>query len=193
MRANRSQRGVGRKCLCAVLVVILLSCQSIAQTANQTTTNGSFQPKSVSLAHLYWHFLVHQNHLDSLAASMESRGVDGSALRNDLQVRLHLSDAEFGPIRASSRRLAAELDGLDQQAAAMRALGASSANSAKLAALVVQREAYINAEISYLSASLTPRDKAILESFMAQFFAPKTISVPATSLSGQSTTGTVQP
>jgi hypothetical protein len=186
--------------IAALLSAAMLACTISHQAAGQTTvpqqlppSSGRPQPKPVSLPHLYWHFLVHQNHLDSLAARMESQGTDGSAIRNDLQVRLQFSDAEFVPIRASSQRLAAELDGLDKQAAVIQASGTSSSNRVQLAALAAQRETYINAEISYLAASLTPKDKTILESFMVQFFAPKTISASAPLSTGQSTNGTVQP
>ena len=182
MIANQLRSRVARKCLGGLLLIIAISCQGVGQTAvPQGASSGLSQPKPVPLPHLYWHFLVYQNVLDTTAANREAHGKGGSWLRNDLQTKMGFSDAEYAQIRASSQRLSAELKVLDAQAATIRASGASPANNAQLKALVAQREAYINAEISTLKMALPPERIAAFEAFITQFFAPKklTYQMPA--------------
>lgn len=113
------------------------------------------QGKPLPLAHLYYYFLLHQNALDSKAASEDAKGRDGSWLRNHHQVNLGFSDSDYAVIRTSSRRLAAEIKELDAQVAAMRSSGPSAANSAQLKTIIAEREAYINAEVAYLKKELS--------------------------------------
>jgi hypothetical protein len=63
------------------------------------------QPRPASVPHLYWHFLMYQNHLDRAAAAHEKQGKDGKWLRNHLQQRLGFTDSQFAPIRTSAQRL----------------------------------------------------------------------------------------
>jgi len=52
------------------MVMLLLTCVSLHQAAGHTQTaqqpsGAPSQPMQVSLAHLYWHFLIYQNYLDT--------------------------------------------------------------------------------------------------------------------------------
>jgi hypothetical protein len=146
----------------------------------------------VPLAHLYWHFLVHQNQLDKKAAELEAQGKDGKWLRNHLQQNLGFSDAEFAQIRTSSVRLTAEVKNFDGQAAAIRAAGISPASREQLKDLTAQREAAIKTEITYLKQTLPPDKVAAFEVFLTQFFSPKNIVIKAPSSTGQSAPAAVQ-
>lgn len=145
-----------------------------ALTQQQQTSSEWSQPKPLSLAHLYWHFLVYQNHLDTKAAALNAQGIDGSKMHNYMQNRLGLSDTDFTAVRTSSVRLTAEVNALDAQAATILVGGHTSTSYAQLSALTVQRETDINAEISYLKQLLSPAQIAALESFLTSFYAPTT-------------------
>ena len=160
------------------VLIVLLACASPNRIEGQVApaqrppvlTNRSLQP--LSLPHLYWHFLVYQNHLDSKAAAITVEGQDGNGMRNLLQKKLGFSDADFAPIRTSSARLTAEVQALDAQAVAIRAAGPSSTSFDQLHALTGQRETEINAEISYLKQNLSPGKMHALEAFLTTFFSP---------------------
>jgi hypothetical protein len=107
---------------------------------------------------------------------MSAQGKDGTWLRNDLQTRLQFSDADFAPIRASSHELASELALINQQISSLQISNPSAAQIAQMQRLVAQREADINAELLVLTQALSPQKRAALESFMTQFFAPKSLS-----------------
>jgi hypothetical protein len=157
---------------------MLTMCAQFRPVMGQTTptqqqpSRKPLQVRPVSLAHLYWHFLVYQNHLDTKAAATTVGGRDGTGMRNLLQKQLGCSDADFAPIRTSSARLTAEVQALDAQAATIRAAGPSSTSFDQLHALTVQREADINAEISYLKQNLSPGRINALEAFLTKFFSP---------------------
>lgn len=156
-----------------VLAICGLSHAAMGQAApapSQQPSSKTTQFKPVSLAHLYWHFLTLQNHLDTKATELESQGKDGSGLRNQLQKTLGWSDTDYAPIRTSSVRLTAKVKDLDVQAVAIRKAGPSSSNYDQLKALTVQREADINSEISYLKQSLTPDKTLGFESFLTKLF-----------------------
>jgi hypothetical protein len=176
-----------------LLKVMLLSCTLLYPAMGQSTPaqrqrppRSLTPPRPLSLAHLYWHFLFYQNHLDTKAAVLDSQGKKGSLMRNHLQQKLGLSDADFALIRTSSVRLTAEVKALDAQAVAIRAAGPSSSSFDQLKALTGQRETDINAEISYLKQNLPPRKIKEFEVFLTQFFSP-TNAVPRPSFA------TVQP
>jgi hypothetical protein len=144
----------------------------------QTTPTQQKQPptkqpqfKPVLLEHLYWHFLILQNFLDTKAATQESQGKDGK-LRGDLQKALGWPDTDYAPIRVSSVRLTAKVKDLDAKAAAIQKAGASSSSHDQLKALTVQREACINSEISYLKQNLPPDKIKAFEAFLTQLFSP---------------------
>ena len=172
--------------LLSLLGLLFMLCasahQAIGQQKTQAKPNAAAQPRPISLPHLYWHFLIQQSNLDAAAAQLQAKDKDGNALRNDLQTRLGFSDADYAPIRASSQRLASELAPLSQQ---LKDLQRSPSNAAQAQALIAQRETYIANEIYNLSIELSPQNKAALESFMTQFFAPKRITFHAAPPAGQ--------
>jgi hypothetical protein len=178
--ARRSQYDSIAALLSALLLAFILPQSAMSQSApaqQQQTSNASSQHKPVPLAHLYWHFLVHQNHLDESAANETAQGRDGSWLRNHHQASLGFSEADYAVIRTSSARLTAEVKDIDAQAAAIRAAGPSATSAAQLKALYVQREAAINAEITYLKQALPPDKLAAFEAYITQFFSSKKVSV----------------
>ncbi|MGA2898207.1 MAG: hypothetical protein ABSE27_11525 [Acidobacteriaceae bacterium] len=148
----------------------------VAPAQPQQPSKGSSQFKPVSLEHLYWHFLVLQNYLDTKSVELESNGKDGRGLRNNLQKQLGWSDADYALIRTSSVRLTAELKDLDAQAAAIRTADMSSSSHEQLKALTVQRETSINSEITFLKQNLPPDKIRAFEIFLIQLFAPKSVS-----------------
>jgi len=163
----------------------------------QQPSRGPSQFKPVSLEHLYWHFLVLQNYLDTKSVELESNGKDGRGLRNNLQKQLGWSDADYALIRTSSVRLTAELKDLDAQAASIRAAGTSSSSHEQLKALTVQRETSINSEITFLKRNLPPDKIRAFDIFLIQLFAPKSVSPRPPSpekpaVTGQSTSAAVQ-
>jgi hypothetical protein len=161
-----------------------------AAQAAPTQPSASSQLQPVSLPHLYWHFLIHQNELDVLAAQLTAQGQDGDALRNDFQTQLGFSDADYAPIRTSSQRLAAELAPIDAQ---LKALKGSPGSAGQAQALIAQLESYVNNEVYNLSIELPAQNKAALEQFMRQFFAPKSISATLPAASGSAAGQAVQP
>jgi hypothetical protein len=72
-----------------------------------------------SVPHLYWHFLMYQNHLDRAAAAHEKQGKNGKWLRNHFQQRLGFTDEQFAPVRTTAQRLAPELAAIKAQAVAI--------------------------------------------------------------------------
>ena len=189
-RELRTTSGLSFISLMLLLSAPAALCQTQQAPPPQAAGMASLQP--VSLTHLYWHFLIYQNHLDSVAATMSSQGQDGSELGNDLQRRMGFSDADFAPIRASGVRLSSEIQALDAQAAAIRANGVSPSNTAQLQALTAQREADINAEITSLKQALSPDKITAFETFITQFFAPKPLTVQFPATSGQAAPPAVQ-
>ena len=175
-----------------LLGFVLMMCGLMRPAMGQATPTQQEQPSSkptqprpVSLEHLYWHFLVYQNHLDTKAEDLRTHGKDGSGLRNQLQKKAGLSDAEFVHIRTSSVRLSAKVKDLDGQAVAIRAAGHSSTSYDRLHALTVQREASINSEISYLKQNLPPDKIKSFEAFLTQFFSPNNAVPRSPSSTGQ--------
>jgi hypothetical protein len=169
---------------------ILMTCFSLHQGMSQGTSPQQPQPsvglsqfRAVPLAHLYWHFLMYQNHLDTKAEELTAQGKDGSVMHDYLQKKMRLSDADFAPIRTSSVRLTAKIKTLDAQAVAIRATGMTPSSHDQLKTLTAQREANIAAEISYLRQELPPDKINAFETFLTQFFSlanavPRTSSSP---------------
>jgi len=146
---------------------------------------------AVSLSHLYWHFLLYQNHLDSRAAEQAQKGKDGRLLSSHLQTELGFSSVEFGHIRVSSVRLSAKLTALNERAAVIVAHKDPN-GSAQLLALMAERESAINVEVAYLRDALGPSKTATFEAFLIQMFSPKPLAVKVPPSSETSSQG-VQP
>jgi hypothetical protein len=162
-----------------LLGFMLTMCASLHPAMGQSAPVQPLQPSSkpsqikpVSLAHLYWHFLAYQNHLDTKSADLGAHGKDGSIMHNHMQKKLGFSDIDYAAIRTSSIRLSAEVKDLDAKAAAIHKAGASSSSHDQLRALSVQREADINYEIAYLKQSLPPDKIKAFEAFVTQLFSP---------------------
>ena len=153
-----------------LLSILLLTCALMHSVVGQSQQSSSGSSQPVSLAHLYWHFLTYQNHLDTVAAAQAAQGINGTSLNGIMQARLGFPDADFAFVRTSSVRLTAEVQALNAQAAAVQAGGTTSTSQAQLSALTTQREADINAEISYLQQNLSPAEVTSLESFLYQLF-----------------------
>jgi hypothetical protein len=179
-----------RLALLTVSGPLLLSLAFAQQPAATPQQNQAQAPKTVPLPHLYWHFLMWQNHLDSAAAEHEKAGRDGAWLRTYVEKRLGFSDAEFAPVRESAQRLQATIAGLDSQAMvivqkdrAMYAKGLLAASDSppglpRLRELTQERETAISDEIAQLNAALGPVNSARLRSFIEKSFSTNVKAVP---------------
>jgi hypothetical protein len=90
------------------------SLSGVTQDANSSGLSLKHSPPS--LPHLYWHFLLYQNHLDRAAAAHEQQRKDGNWLRNHFQQRLNFSDAQFAIVRQTAQRLEPELKEITSKA-----------------------------------------------------------------------------
>jgi len=162
------------------------------QVSNPARPATAAQLKPVSLAHCYWHFLMYQNYLDVKAAEQTTQRRASGLTGTHLQIKLGLTDAEFAPIRTSSKRLAAEVNALNGKAAAIVA-AKTPTSGAQLRALTAEREADINAEVMYLRGALGPAKTAAFEAFITQMFSPKTVGVRLTAPPPTSGATGVQP
>jgi hypothetical protein len=177
---------------------MLLSCGLLYPAVSQTTQSeqsaslGQARPHVIPIGHYYWHYLVHQNQLDQLAAAREAKGQDGKWLRNHLQTSLGFSDADYAAVRTSSRRLATELGALNAQAATIRAEGPSPAGFEQLKSLTVLREVQVNTEVSYLRRALPPDKIATFEAFMVRFLSHTTAGSPPSLATGKTIPTAVQ-
>jgi hypothetical protein len=161
-------------------------------TSRQLPSHGSFQIRPVSMAHLYWHFMTYQNHLEQKATEQELQGKDGGRLRSQLQKQAGLSDADYAPIRVSSVRLSSKVKEMDARAAKIREAGISSSSIDQLRAVTVEREAAINSEILYLKQNLSKDNIRTFEAFLTKFFSLNN-ALPRTHLpAGQSGSALVQ-
>src|SRR6266478_3630227 len=70
----------------AGFVCILAVFPLFSQSVNLITPKS--QKERAPLSHLYWHFLLYQNHLDRAAADHEQQGKDGRWLSNHFQKQL---------------------------------------------------------------------------------------------------------
>jgi hypothetical protein len=186
------------KGLITILSFMLLSCGLLYPAVSQTTqpkqsaSLGQARPNVIPIEHYYWHYLVHQNQLDQLAAAREAKGQDGRWLRSHLQTSLGFSDADYASVRISSKRLATELNALNAQAATIRATGPSSASFEQLKSLTAQREVQVNAEVFYLRQTLPPDKIAAFEAFMVQFLSHTTAGLPPSLATGKTAPTAVQ-
>lgn len=177
------------KLVALVLALCALPLQLAAQAA-QNPTGTSSQLKPLSVPHLYWHFLIHQSELDAYAAKLTAEGYNGKALRDDMQIRLGFSDADYAPIRTSSQQLASELQPIEAQLQSL--MKSPFWSPSQVQPLIAQREADINNVVYNLSNKLSAKNKAALESFMRSFFAPKAVSTAAVAKVSGSTSKEMQ-
>jgi len=158
-----------------------------AQAPKQAASSTPKQP--VPLAHLYWHFLMYQNHLDRAAVLHEQQGKNGAWLRDHFQKRLAFTDAQFTAVRAAAQRLEPKLKAIRGEAMAVvqsdrkitgvpmpaggppvpsgfRDVNQAPPGRARLHELQLQHEAAITAEVAKLKQDLGPEASAKLESFL---------------------------
>lgn len=164
-----------------VLLVATTSPCMLGQTP--ASSSNAVQPIAVPLSHLYWHFLILQNHLDRVAAVHEQQGEDGSALRNYYQKRLGFTDVQFVPVRDAGLRLEPQLKAIDAEVKAI--IDADHARHPRvlaspkdlppvppeLAELQRKREQTIEHEVQSLKLALGAQRTTKLETFLTQEFA----------------------
>lgn len=146
--------------LCAIRhPAIAQQAQTQPSQTPATTTNAA------SMTLMYWMFLSCQHHLDVAAANFEQSGKgDASGLRNALQKQLNFSDADYAPVRASSERLAAEMQSLYAEV--------KSDPSAR-PWLSEARDEDVQAEMNTLDNSLSSQNKAALDALVVRLFSPR--------------------
>jgi hypothetical protein len=172
------------------LIAIALLC---GQTSGQTTTAAPLTlgtPTRASLPHLYWHLLMYQNHLDSIAADHEKQGKDSVWLQFHLQQRLGFTDAEFAPVRESAQRLEKTIAGIDAKAKAIIKAGRAQYGKGllpsgvqppgweQLKELNQERETAIADEISKLNDALGADDAAKLQEYIEKEFSSDVTASP---------------
>lgn len=158
--------------------------------------------KGVPLTHLYYHFLLLQNYLDTKAASLDAQGQNGNFVRADLQKKMGFSDTDYAPIHDSAGRFASELGQLETQVKAINetvraerkmegvSFGTPPPPNDELKTLRLQRDADLDAEIASLTQNLSAKNKEKLEQFLVVFFAPKNLSVHIPAAAGQAASST---
>ncbi|HMD83987.1 MAG TPA: hypothetical protein VKO18_04710 [Terriglobia bacterium] len=169
-------RRIGLLGLAGTLLCVLVGVPALAQTSSPVPSKG--QKVQAPLSHLYWHFLLYQNHLDKVATQREQQGKNGAWLRNHFQNELGFTDAQFAVVRATAQRLETELKGVDAQAKAIidadHAAHRQQSGSPhtwrpvppELKALQQQHEAVIQSEVSHLKGALGPDLAAKLDALL---------------------------
>jgi hypothetical protein len=178
---------------------ILTACSlvhpAMAQFTSQQpplSSGAAIQQKPIPIEHLYWYFLVYQNHLDTKAAELATQGKNGDSVRNALQNKLGWSDADYAVLRGSASRLAVDANAIAAQTVAIRPGGQSVSNPAQLGALRTQRNAHLNNEVTTIR-NLLPSDKVVaFESFLTRFFIQTGPSAHPVAASGQAISKGVQ-
>jgi hypothetical protein len=164
------------------IIFFITASLALGQTASIPPPGGERTP--LPLSHLYWHFLIHQDHLDRAAVLRQKQGKDGSWLHDYYQRRLGFNDAEFRPVRQTALRLEAELNDIDAKVkSVVKAARAAHPRVLKsprdlpplppeLYELREQHEAAIAREVARLKAALGVERTAKLEAFLRNDFAP---------------------
>jgi hypothetical protein len=172
------------------LLPLVLTFAGYAQTSGTPTISShkADPAKPVPLPHLYWHFLIYQQHLEDTANAREKQGLESEWLRNYVQAKLGFTDAEYAPIRASASRLNTEVLAMNGQAKtiiaadrAARRKGLIPADEAppgiaKLKTLTGQREAAIQSEIDSINKTLSVDKQAALQKFLTGQFSQNVIA-----------------
>jgi hypothetical protein len=166
----------------AVVLVATVTLLCTTWSLGQASSAHVVRTMPVPLSHLYWHFLLLQNHLDRVAAVHEQKGEDGSGLRNYYQNLLGFTDAQFTPVRQVAQRLEPALKAIDEEVKAVidadharhsRVLASPSdlpPVPAELVQLQNKHEATVEQEVKNLKAALGAEETAKLETFLRQEF-----------------------
>jgi hypothetical protein len=142
------------------------------------------------MSHLYWHFLMYQNHLDQRAAEMEKEGKSGTSVKSFLQGKLNMPDNRFELIHQAARRLSASMSDLNARAEKLRAkliethpsksIPPTSEQEQLRSALQMlndEREAILLREMDRLDNELATEDRARFREFMLRTIAPNVRSI----------------
>jgi len=172
------------KCGWGMLMVGWLCAAATLPLSAQTQPPAAHK-ETPPLSHLYWHFMMHQLHLDQVAAARTQQGKNGAWLRNYYQQQLGFNDAQFQPVRDTATQLQAELKAInDRVQTLVTADQASHVHHmsgpqdlpppiAELAQLAQQHEAILQKEMGNLQAALGPDRAAKLDDFLQKNMAPK--------------------
>jgi hypothetical protein len=177
--------------------------QAMGQSAPAQLVSGTpFQPKPVSIPHLYWHFLAYQQHLDEVAATREKQGKNGQSPRDSLQNELGFSSLDYAQIHTSAIRLTNELSDINAkgkaivastrsaQSAGFLSDSAASADQQQMIALIAERDADIDQEIAAINLSLSTEQQKTLQEYLVRKFSPSNAKFhPAGSKAASSITG----
>jgi hypothetical protein len=129
--------------------------------------------------------MMHQTHLDRVAAARTQQGKDGTWLRNYYQQALGFTDAEYQPVRDTAARLQSELKAIDDKVQTIVAADQAGHSPRlmkphdlpppipELAQLGQQRESLIQSEMANLQKALGPQRAAKLDDFLQKNMAPK--------------------
>jgi len=136
-------------------------------------------PSPVPEAHLYWHFLVYQKHLDDVSESRNKQGKDGRNMHSYLSRKIGISQYNYEPVHSSAIRLTQRLKDLNDSSNAViiRVRTAKHSNTPvasedleKLHIVYLKREEIINEEINGLKKSLSSGDFAALQNYILNSF-----------------------
>jgi hypothetical protein len=187
-----------RSVFCLVSLLNIAYFHSYAQAPAEPAPITSGRSSSVPMSHLYWHFLMYQNHLDQEAAQMEKEGKSGAVVRSFIQTKLNMSDTRFEPIHRASDRLSASLANLNSRAQHLRSLyiqsrppldGTLSPEQQnlhdQLKKLNVEREELLTEQMNVLENELTADDRTAFREFLAKQIAPAVTVVKPSRLAGQ--------
>lgn len=129
--------------------------------------------------------MMHQLHLDQVAAARTQQGKNGAWLRNYYQQQLGFTDAQFQPVRDVATQLQSELKAIDDRVQALVTADQASHSHqstspqalpppiAELTQLSQQREATLQKEMANLQAVLGPQRAAQLDDYLQKNMAPK--------------------
>lgn len=182
IRPTRTRGGLMKPMLVVALFCLLATSAGFGQTASSSPSAN--QNLRAPMSHLYWHFLLHQQHLDKTAASREQQGKDGSWLRTYYQQRLGFSDSQFSNVREAAVQLKSDLKQIDDEVQAIIRVDRArhsrvllSTNDLpsvppRLMELRDQREAVIQRDMDNLRGALGPKLAAKLDAFLENDFAP---------------------
>jgi hypothetical protein len=167
----------------AIAVLLGLWRPAEAATPSSDVSAGKVpvgKPMQPTVPHLYWLFLMYQNHLDRAAAVRQQSGKDSAWLRDHFQRRLGFTDTQFGVVRASALRLEVDLKTINLQARLItqsdmvwrRQQGVDQKvpgpGHVQIQQLQKESEGKIENEIDRLNRELGPEPSAKLEAFITK-------------------------
>jgi hypothetical protein len=168
--------------LLLLVFLVVLPCSGNSQPPTNTSVSSS---QRVPMHHLYWHFLMYQNHLDVEASQMEKGGQSGKTVRSLIQAKMNMSDDRFAPIHQAAADLSASIGELNARAEKLRAKLIETNPSKEipltpeqeklrsaLQMLNDERETLLLREMNKLDNELSTEDRATFRQFMLHAIAP---------------------